>query len=57
MFKKDATLKVPVYFIEKTDTHYTLYSLVDTIFGGTAKNFVCEGTHEYCNKIKKRLEN
>lgn len=57
MIKKDATLDVPVYFVEKTETQYALYSEVQTIFGGNARNFVCEGTREFCEGIKSRLEN
>lgn len=33
-----------------------LVSIVKTNFGGDAVNFVCEGTHTFCNRIKAELE-
>jgi len=33
-----------------------LVSIVETNFGGDAVNFVCEGTHTYCKRIKDSLE-
>lgn len=33
-----------------------LVSIVPTDFGGDAVNFVAEGTHTVCDKIKARLE-
>jgi len=34
---------------------YTLYSIVDTDFGGAAKNFVADGTLEYVQGIQSKL--
>lgn len=33
-----------------------LVSIVPTNFGGDATNFVAEGTHTYCSRIKEQLE-
>lgn len=33
-----------------------LVSVVPTDFGGDATNFVAEGTHTYCTRIKEQLE-
>jgi hypothetical protein len=34
-----------------------LWSVATNIkFGSTAENFVCEGTHNYCQSIKIKLE-
>lgn len=49
-------LEPPKYEVLKTETQYALYSEVQTIFGGNARNFVCEGTREFCEEIKSRLE-
>ena len=49
--------KSPKYEVIKTETQYALYSEVLTNFGGVARNFVCEGTREFCDGIKSRLEN
>lgn len=38
------------YVIEYEGDIFTLYSIVDTTFGGSAKNFICEGSREYCEK-------
>lgn len=34
-----------------------LWSITEVKFGSPAENFVCEGTHTYCEKVKKTLEN
>lgn len=40
------------YKIEaNADGSYTLYSIVETSFGGIAKNFICQGGYEYCGSI------
>lgn len=36
-------------------TVFELYSIVSTDFGGTAKNYVCCGSREYCQQIKSEL--
>lgn len=54
--KKLKPPKTPKYEVIKTETQYALYSEVPTNFGGNARNFVCEGTREYCERIKSRLE-
>lgn len=33
-----------------------LWSVVPTNFGGDAENYICEGTFNYCEKIKNQLE-
>lgn len=55
--EKLKTPKTPKYEVLKTETQYALYSEVQTLFGGNARNFVCEGTREFCEGIKSRLEN
>jgi hypothetical protein len=49
------------YVIEEKEGKAVLYSIVtqsDTWYGKNHKfkNFVCEGTLEYCSKIKERLQ-
>jgi len=44
------------YVIEKEYDSYVLYSIVPTNFGGDAKNFVCQGTKDFCELQKNRLE-
>ena len=36
------------------DTPCKLVSIVTTGFGGDAVNFVCAGTHNYCQGIKDK---
>lgn len=53
-------MKETVYLIEKVEKDYDVYvlsSVVDTNFGGKAKNFVFTGTKEQCQEIKEKLEN
>jgi hypothetical protein len=33
-----------------------LWSIVETDFGSTAENFVCEGTHTHCQNVKDALK-
>lgn len=35
---------------------WELYSVVKTKWGGDARNFICEGTREYCETVRDRLE-
>lgn len=41
--------------IKITNTKAILESIVETRFGGDARNFICEGTPEYCEKIKQKM--
>jgi len=48
----------PVEFIIEHDEEYdlyTLYSIVDTSFGGVAKNYVADGSLEYVQGIQSKL--
>ena len=44
------------YQIAKCKDNWVLWSVVPTNFAGDAKNYVCAGTKEYCEKIKQQLE-
>lgn len=33
-----------------------LWSITEVDFGNPAENFVCEGTHAYCQNVKTTLE-
>lgn len=44
------------YEIRKVGYGFELVSVVETSFGGSAVNFVCGGSREYCEGIKRKLE-
>lgn len=51
--KKDLVVK---YFIKRGDrAPCELWSLVETNFGGPAKNFIIEGTHNRCMQVYDQI--
>lgn len=48
----------PVEFVIEHDEEYdlyTLYSIVETSFGGPAKNYVADGSLDYVQRIQSKL--
>ena len=44
------------YIIDTKDNTTTLYSVVETKYGGPARNYVASGSAEYIVNLKEKLE-
>ena len=43
------------YDVKVYGDEYAVYSIVETSLGGSAANFVCKGSLEYCNGMAERM--
>ena len=45
-----------ITLVESSKDLHRLESVVPTNFGGDAVNFICEGTKDFCEATKKKVE-